>query len=93
LATTIERASPASAANGGAPVFSRSGIVTIAKGSKTATVTGVSLTGASLVLATVQARATQYVRSAVPDVTGSRFAIALNAAATSSLPVAWFVAT
>jgi hypothetical protein len=71
--------------------FSRSGLATIPRGSKSVTVTGVSLTATSLVLATAQVAAKQYVQSAVPDITGSQFVIKLNAATTADLPVAWFV--
>jgi hypothetical protein len=76
---------------GGAAVFSRSGLVTVPKGSKSAKVTGVSLSATSLVLATVQAKARQYVQAAVPDVTGSRFTIELNKAAATDLSIAWFI--
>jgi hypothetical protein len=75
----------------GPTVFSRSGLATIPRGAKSVTVTQVSLTATSLVLATVQAAAKQYVQSAVPDVAGSQFVIKLNAAATTDLPVGWFI--
>src|SRR5215472_14616978 len=78
-------------ANGPA-VFSRSGVLTVAAGKSSATQTGVALTAASLALATLQQdRAGVYVRSAVPNVTGSSFTIHLNKAVSASTSVAWFV--
>jgi hypothetical protein len=76
----------------GPAAFSRSGLVTVAKGSSSATVTGVAPTAASLVLATLQQdRAGIWVRSAVPKVTASSFTVHLSKAVTASTKVAWFV--
>jgi hypothetical protein len=76
----------------GPAAFSRSGILTVAAGSSSATKTGVPLTSASLVLATLQQNlAGVYVRSAVPNVAGSSFTIHLSKAVTVSTRVAWFV--
>ncbi len=76
----------------GPAVFSRSGLLTVAAGSSSATRTGVALTTASLVLATLQQdRAGVWVRSAVPNVAGSSFTIHLNKAVAASTTVAWFV--
>lgn len=76
----------------GAAVFSSSGMVTISAGSSRATVTGVALTAASLVLATLQQdMAGVFVRSAVPDVAGNSFTVHLNRAISASAAVAWFV--
>jgi hypothetical protein len=55
-------------------------------------VTGVALTAASLVLATLQQNLSGvYVRSAVPNVAGSSFTINLSKAPSASAKVAWFV--
>jgi hypothetical protein len=76
----------------GPAVFSRSGLLTVAAGSSSATRTGVALTAASLVLATLQQdRAGVWVRSAVPNVAGNSFTIHLSKAAAASTTVAWFV--
>jgi hypothetical protein len=76
----------------GPAVFSRSGLLTVAAGSSSATRTGVALTAASLVLATLQQdRAGVWVRSAVPNVAGSSFTIHLSTAVAASTTVAWFV--
>ena len=76
----------------GPAVFTRSGVLTVAAGKSSATQTGVALTTSSLVLATMQQDKTGlYVRSAVPNVTGSSFTINLSKAVTASITVAWFV--
>jgi hypothetical protein len=76
----------------GPAVFSRSGILTVAAGKSSATKTGVALTGASLVLATLQHdQAGVYVRSAVPNVASSSFTLHLSKAVTRKANVAWFV--
>jgi hypothetical protein len=72
--------------------FSRSGVLTVPAGKSTATKTGVALTSASLVLATLQqARAGVWVRSAVPDVAASSFTVHLSKAVSSSTKVAFFI--
>jgi hypothetical protein len=76
----------------GPAVFSRSGTPTVAAGKSSATVTGVALTAASLVLAVVQQNLSGvYVRAAVPNVTGSSFTVYLSKAPTASAKVGWFV--
>jgi formate/nitrite transporter FocA (FNT family) len=76
----------------GITTFSRSGLVTVAAGSSSATKTGVALTSASLVLAILrQDRAGVWVRSAVPNVAGSSFTVHLNKAPSASMSVAWFI--
>jgi hypothetical protein len=76
----------------GPAVFSRSGILTVAAGKSSGTVTGVALSAASLVLATLQQNLSGvYVRSAVPNVPGSSFTVHLSKAVTASAAVAWFV--
>jgi hypothetical protein len=72
--------------------FSRSGILTVPAGKSSATQTGVTLTSASLVLATVQQdRPGVWVRSAVPKVTAHSFTLHLSKAVPARTKVAWFV--
>jgi hypothetical protein len=72
--------------------FSRSGVLTVPAGKSAVTKTGVALTSASLVLATLQQdRAGVWVRSAVPDAAASSFTIHLSKAAPASTKVAWFI--
>jgi hypothetical protein len=55
-------------------------------------VTGVALSSASLVLATLQQHTTGvYVVAAVPHITGSSFTVYLSKAPSASTKVAWFV--
>lgn len=77
----------------GAAQFAQSGLVAIAAGGKSATVTGVALRAASVVLATVQNPAGVFVQNAVPNVTGSAITINLNKAVPTGMTakVAWFV--
>jgi hypothetical protein len=76
----------------GRVVFSRSGVLTIAAGSSTVTKTGVALTAASMVLATLQQDvAGVWVRSAVPSVTAKSFTVHLSKAVSAKTKVAWFV--
>jgi hypothetical protein len=76
----------------GTAAFSRSGVLTVAAGKSSATVTGVALSAASLVLATLQQHTTGvYVTAAVPKVSGSSFTVYLSKAPTVSTKVAWFV--
>jgi hypothetical protein len=76
----------------GQAAFSRSGLLTVAAGKSSGTVTGVALTTASLVLATVQQNLSGvYVRAAVPNVPGRSFTINLSKAPSASAKVAWFV--
>ena len=70
----------------------RSGVLTVAAGKSSATVTGVALSSASLVLATLQQNLSGvYVRAAVPNTTGSSFTVYLSKAPSASAKVAWFV--
>jgi len=72
--------------------FTRSGVLTVGAGASKVTKTGVPLTGASLVLATLQQDvAGVWIRSAVPNVAGSSFTVHLNKAVTASITVAWFL--
>jgi hypothetical protein len=77
----------------GPAVFSRSGLVSIAAGLKSATVTGVAMTATSLVLATVQNNAGASVANAVPTIPGTSLTITLNKAVPTgkTAKVAWFV--
>lgn len=80
------------AAATGPAVFSRSALLTIAAGTSSATQTGVALTPASLVLATLQQdHAGVWVRSAVPNAAGSSFTVHLSKAPPAGTSVAWFV--
>ena len=50
-----------------------------------------TLTGSSLILATLQQNQSGvWVQSAVPDVAGNSFTVHLNKAVTASTTVAWF---
>jgi hypothetical protein len=73
--------------------FSLSGLVTIAAGATSATVTGVSLRTGSLVLATVQNNAGVLVQFATPKPSQSLIIITLNKVVPSgkTATVAWFV--
>lgn len=72
--------------------FSRSGLLTVAAGSSSATQTGVALFPASVVLATLQKDASGvWVRSAVPNIAASSFTVHLSKAAPAATKVAWFV--
>jgi hypothetical protein len=76
----------------GPAAFSRSGALTVAAGKSSATKTGVVLTTASLILATLQQHTTGvYVTAAVPNVTGSSFTVYLSKAVSAATTVAWFV--
>jgi hypothetical protein len=76
----------------GPAFFSRSGVLTVSAGTSKVTRTGVPLTGASLVLATLQQDAAGvWIRSAVPNVAGNSFTVHLNKTAAASITVAWFV--
>ena len=76
----------------GIAVFRRSGLLTIAAGASSGTVFGVTLSTASLILATLQQdRAGVWVRSAVPNIAGHTFTVHLSKAVTASITVAWFV--
>jgi hypothetical protein len=76
----------------GTTIFSRSGLLAVGSGQSTATQTGVALTSASLVLATLQQnRAGILVQAAVPNVAGSSFTVHLSKAVSASTKVAWFV--
>jgi len=76
----------------GSAVFDRSGVVTVAAGHSTATKTGIALTAASLVLATIQGNVAGVFVQGVTRVTGSSgsFTIHLNKTVSKSVKVAWF---
>jgi hypothetical protein len=66
--------------------------LTVGAGKSSVTRTGVALSAASLVLATLQQdRAGVWVRSAVPNVAGSSFTVHLSKAVPASTKVAWFM--
>jgi hypothetical protein len=76
----------------GKAAFSRSGTLTIKAGDSAVTLTGVALTAASMILATLQNDVPGvYVQSAVPDVSEGSFTIHLSKAVPTSTTVAWFV--
>jgi hypothetical protein len=76
----------------GRVVFSKSGVLTVAAGSSKVTKTGVALTPASLVLATLQQDVPGvWVRSAVPNVTAKSFTVHPSKAVSAKTKVAWFV--
>jgi hypothetical protein len=79
----------------GTTTFSRSGKLTIAAGSHSASKTGINLTSSSLVLATVQGATNAGVLNVVPTVSStpntSSFVVNLTANATSAVTVAWFI--
>jgi len=76
----------------GKPVFRRSGILTVPVGSDQATQTGLDLTSASLVLATMQDdRSGNFVRAAVPSVGTSSFTVLLNKKVATPTKVGWMV--
>jgi hypothetical protein len=66
----------------------------VAAGKSSATQTGVALTSASLILATVQQNLSGvYVRAAAPDITGSSFTVCLGKAPAASTKAARFIAS
>ena len=72
--------------------FSRSGVLAVAAGKSSATQTGVQLSPASLVLATLQQdRSGVWVRSAVPKVSAHSFTVHLSKTVPARTKVAWFV--
>jgi hypothetical protein len=73
--------------------FSRSGTVTVAAGSSSATKSSINLTSASLVLTTIQGNQPGVYVQGVTKVTGTSgsFTVHLNKNATANLRVAWFV--
>ena len=78
----------------GIAALRRSGLLTIAAGASSGTVFGVTLSSASLALATLQqdrAGGGVWVRSAVPNIAGGSFTVHLSKAVTASITVAWFV--
>jgi len=77
----------------GRTAFSRSGVLTVAKGRSSATKTGLApLTAKSYVLATLQQyRSGLSIAAAVPNVAAGSITIYLNKAAPSATKVAWFV--
>jgi len=75
----------------GRAFFSTAGVLTVSAGQSSVTKTGVTLTGSSLLFATLQQNHSGvWVQSAVPDVAGSSFTVHLNKAVAASTTVAWF---
>ena len=76
----------------GPALFSRSGFVIIQSGKRSATVTGISLSVNSLVLAMLQNVAGGVlVKAVVPDYHNSRFTIVLDKATQTTAKVGWFI--
>jgi hypothetical protein len=76
----------------GPAVFSRSGVLAVPAGARSATQADVPLTAASLVLAVMQRhQALRHVVAAVPDPRTSSFTVHLNLPASPGCRVAWFV--
>jgi hypothetical protein len=74
----------------GKVALSRSGKLTIAAGHSSLTKTGIALTSASLILATLQTNvAGLFIQAVVVNPAGSSFTIYLNKAPTISVAVAW----
>lgn len=72
--------------------FNRSGSLTVPAGQASATKTGIALSSASLVLATMQQRrAGVHLEAVVPDPANSRFRVHLNKPVPANTKVAWFV--
>ena len=74
--------------------FSRSGLALIVAGKSSATVTGVSVSAESLVLATLQnSLPGVYVEAVVPNVSGSSFKIVLSEAVPAGMKahIGWFI--
>jgi hypothetical protein len=73
----------------GPALFSTAGVLTVSAGKSSVTKTGVTLTGSSLIFATLQQNHSGiWVQSAVPDVSGSSFTVHVNKAVTASTTVA-----
>jgi hypothetical protein len=76
----------------GPAVFSRSGKLTIKAGHTSATKTGLTLTAASLILATPQNDVTgAAIRSAVPNAKAGSFTVHLVKPVTGQVTIAWFI--
>ncbi len=74
----------------GKAAFARSGKLTISAGHSSLTKTGIGLTSASFILATLQTNvAGLFIQAVVPNPAGSSFTIYLNKAPTVSVVVAW----
>jgi hypothetical protein len=74
--------------------FTRSGLASVAAGKTSATVTDVTLTAASLVLATLQNSLSKvYVEAVIPNVSGKSFEILLSkkVPAGQTASIGWFV--
>jgi hypothetical protein len=89
-ASTALRADGLSEFNG-VTTFSRSGVVTARRGSEHVTVSGVSLSGDTAILATLQSRLTGLFLHAVEtDVAKSQFTIFLSTAPDRDVRIGWF---
>ena len=75
----------------GVTKFSRSGVATVQRGSTNVRVTGVPLTSASAILATLQHRLNDaYLHAAETDAPAESFTIFLTRAPAQDIAVAWF---
>ena len=76
----------------GVTQFARSGTLTVKAGTLAVTRTGIRVDPGTLVVAVLQQdRPGVYVRSAVPNASGSRFTIRLNKAVSGDTKVGWFL--
>jgi hypothetical protein len=74
----------------GVTTFSRSGVVTVPRGSKSVTVTGVSLTAETAILATLQNRVNGlYLHAVETDAANGSLTIFLSAASDHDIRVGW----
>jgi hypothetical protein len=74
----------------GKAAFDRSGKLTITAGHSSLTKTGIALSSASFILATLQTNvAGLFIQAVVPNSSGSRFTIYLNKAPSVNVAVAW----
>lgn len=94
--TGVYASGPVALAVDGVATFSRSGIATVAGTStlsaRTVKVTGVALSGSSLILATPQGTVSGVaVEGVKPDVSGKSFEITLTKAIKVTLDIAWFI--
>ena len=72
--------------------FARSGVLTVAAGTRSVRKTGIRVDPRTVVLAVLQQfRAGVYVAAAVPNAAGDSFTITLNKVVTKSIKVGWFL--
>jgi hypothetical protein len=76
----------------GKAAFTRAGVLTIAAGKQSATVSGIPLTALSFILATpTRYRSGHWVAAAVPNAAAGTITIHLNRKAAGAVSVAWIV--